>query len=324
MDRLERFYAIDQLLHEHGVVPRAMLLGRLEISLATMKRDLDYMRDRFNAPIVWDRDAGGYRYDARPATGPRFALPGVWFNEREALALATMRHLIATLDPAGLLGPQLAPLAARLDAIMGGGSVSAQELGKRIRIMPMMARNVALTHFSTVGAALIKRKRVRITYHAKGSGATSERDLSPQRLVHYRDNWYLDAWCHWRRGLRSFAVDSIGGATVLATAAREVPDKTLDAWVDAGYGIFSGDHVTWARLRFSPERARWVATEAWHPRQRQAFDAQGRYVLELPYADDRELVADILRHGADVEVIAPAALRRKVRLAHARAARLNG
>ena len=63
MDRSERFYRIDQLLHERGVVPRDVFLDELEVSLATFKRDLEYMRDRYNAPVVWDPDAGGYRFD---------------------------------------------------------------------------------------------------------------------------------------------------------------------------------------------------------------------------------------------------------------------
>jgi len=323
MDRLERFYAIDQLLHEHGVVPRAAILERLEISPATFKRDLEYMRDRFNAPVVWDRERGGYRYDQAAKAGRKFELPGLWFSEREAFALATMRHLLAALDPGGLIGPQLAPLQARLDAILGLGDVSAAEIRKRIRIIPIASREMTLKHFSTVGAALIKRQRLQMSYQARSTGATTEREVSPQRLVHYRDNWYLDGWCHLRRGLRSFSVDSIRSAVMLDQPARDVADRTLDAWVDAGYGIFSGDKVAWARLRFSPERARWVATEAWHPQQRRRFDGDGRFVLELPYADERELVQDILRHGGEVEVLDPPGLRRKVRLEHQRAARLN-
>jgi predicted DNA-binding transcriptional regulator YafY len=324
MNRLERFYAIDQLLEQHGVVPRAQILARLEISPATFKRDLEYMRDRFNAPVVWDREKGGYRYDRAPTAGRKFELPGLWFDAREALALATMRHLLASLDPGGLIGPQLAPLQARLDAILGGDAASSAEIERRIRIIPLASRALTLEHFSTVGAALVGRKRLAITYHARGSDETTVRDVSPQRLVHYRDNWYLDAWCHLRKGLRSFAVDSIRQAVLLDTAAREVAHKTLDEYVGAGYGIFSGERVTWARLRFSAERARWVAAEAWHPQQRGGFEPDGRYVLELPYSDDRELVQDVLRHGAEVEVLAPVQLRRKVRAEHLRAARING
>ncbi len=66
-------------------------------------------------------------------------------------------------------------------------------------------------------------------------------------------------------------------------------------------------------MRFTPERARWVATEQWHPQQRSRSEADGSYVLELPYSDPRELVMDILRHGPEVEVLAPEDLRRTVR-----------
>ena len=88
-----------------------------------------------------------------------------------------------------------------------------------------------------------------------------------------------------------------------------------------GYGIFSGKARAWAKLRFTPQRARWVATEEWHPKQRAHFEDDGAYVLEFPYADDRELVGNILRHSAEVEVLAPAQLRKKIAAAHTAAAR---
>src|SRR4051812_31671976 len=114
MDRTERFYRIDHLLQDRVIVPRDVFLNELEVSLATFKRDLEYMRDRLNAPVVWDADAGGYRYDKQPAAGPQFALPGLWFTEGEAFALVMMEHLLSSLDHGGLIGPHIAPLRARL------------------------------------------------------------------------------------------------------------------------------------------------------------------------------------------------------------------
>ena len=132
-------------------------------------------------------------------------------------------------------------------------------------------------------------------------------------MVHYRDNWYLDGWCHLRDGLRSFSLDCVREAKPRAKAAIDVPEAELDAILGAGYGIFSGRATDWAKLRFTPERARWLATEEWHPRQKGRFEEDGSYLLELPYADPRELVMDILRHGPQVEVLEPAALRAAVR-----------
>ena len=137
---LDRFlYKIDQLLQARrpGVVPIRTFLDELEVSLATFKRDLEYMRDRFNAPIAWDADAGGYRYGSPSTTGPRFALPGLWFNEGEAFALVMMEHLLASLDQGGLIGPHIAPLRARLTAILGTGEASAAEVRKRVRASPI-------------------------------------------------------------------------------------------------------------------------------------------------------------------------------------------
>jgi predicted DNA-binding transcriptional regulator YafY len=88
-----------------------------------------------------------------------------------------------------------------------------------------------------------------------------------------------------------------------------VPVSTLDEHFATAYGIFSGKANKTAVLRFSPERARWIADERWHPDQVGQFLMDGRYELRFPYRDSRELVMDILRHGPDVEVVAPEALR---------------
>ena len=85
-----------------------------------------------------------------------------------------------------------------------------------------------------------------------------------------------------------------------------------DAVLGPGYGIFAGDQLQWATLRFSPERSRWVSTEFWHPAQKSHVDADGRCVLDVPYADHRELLMDILKHGTHGEVMAPKSLRRLV------------
>lgn len=313
MDRTERFYKIDQLVRARGVVPFDTLLKELEVSRATLKRDLQYLRDRLQLPIVHDRDAGGYRRaDGGKGGGKRVELPGLWFSAQEIHALLTMQHLLAGLDKGGLLGPHVAPLMARLGEFLRAPDGTAEEVRQRVRIIGLAARPMPLAHFEKVGSALLGRKRLRITYHARGTDETTTREVSPQRLVYYRENWYLDAWCHLREGLRSFAVDAIQKADILEKQARDIPASRLDQTLGAGYGIFSGSKIQWARLKFSPARARWVAAEAWHPRQKYRWLPDGAYELEIPYADDRELVMDILKHGPECEVLGPTPLRQKV------------
>ena len=130
--------------------------------------------------------------------------------------------------------------------------------------------------------------------------------------MYYRDNWYLDAWCHLRKGLRTFSVDVISAATVSSKRARTIRDKTLDETLGAGFGIFSGKNTRNAVLRFSSVRARWVSRETWHSEQDGHFELDGGYLLTVPYSDPRELIMDIMKYGADVQVLAPAELRTQV------------
>jgi predicted DNA-binding transcriptional regulator YafY len=316
MDRSERFYKIEQMLRERRVVPLADFLAALEVSRATFKRDLEYLRDRFSAPVVWDRDAGGYRFDAPPKGMPRHELPGLWFNPSEIHALLTMQHLLAGLEP-GVLAPHIEPLKSRLRALLSGrdDAHAPEEIERRIRIIRLAARPVKLQFFELAATATLQRRRLAITYWARSSDETTQREISPQRLVFYRANWYLDAWCHLRDGLRSFSLDGIREAALAAGRAKDVPDADLDAFLASGYGIFSGRSTRWATLRFSPRASRWITAEEWHPKQRVTTQADGHTLLEIPYSEDPELVMDILRHGAEVEVLAPADLRVKVQAA---------
>ena len=314
MDRTERFYKIDQMINDRKLVPFKDLQDGLEISRATLKRDLDYMRNRLNAPIIWDRELGGYRFDkVSPSVGGQYELPGLWFNSSEVHALLTMQHLLANVDPGGILTPHIQPLMARLNALLGSADNTAEEIRKRILIVGQGKRHMKIEHFERVGSALLRRKRMVITYFARGKGETTQREVSPQRLVHYRENWYLDAWCHMRDELRNFSVDSILRAEVLEKKAKDVSRTSMDEVLGSGYGIFTGKNVQTAKLRFTSERARWVAQEQWHPNQKGILEPDGSYVLELPYADDRELIMDILKFGAEVEVIGPAALKKRVK-----------
>jgi predicted DNA-binding transcriptional regulator YafY len=272
------------------------------------------MKDRLHAPIVFDRELGGYRFEfTKKWIGPQYELPGLWFSAEEIHALLTMQHLLANLDTGGLLGPQIQPLLSRLSGLLGTGDGTPEEVQKRIRIETVGAREFHLDHFQVIGSALIRRKRLVIRYHARGTDEVTEREVSPQRLMHYRDNWYLDAWCHLREGLRAFAVDAIQAAELLDTKTKDIDEKRLDKVLGSGYGIFSGDQVTWATLRFTPERSRWVASERWHPLQRGKMLKDGVYELKVPYSDHRELIMDILKYGADCTVISPPELMSQVR-----------
>lgn len=308
----ERIYKIERLLRSKGVVTIHALGEELEVSPATVRRDLDLLRDRLRSPIVYDRARRGWRIDQDAGSQPRHELPGLWFSGREIHGLLTFHYFLESLEP-GLLAPHIGPLKERIRALLETKNDTFPEIARRVRILPQAARMIAPSCFEVVAHALLARKRLRLRlrYHGRARDAQTDRRISPQRLIHYRDNWYLDVWDHGKRALRIFSLDRIQEPNVLDEPAKEILDARLDRHFAQSYGIFAGRPRRNAVLKFNPARARWIANERWHPDQRGGFE-DGHYILEFPYADDRELVLDILRYGADVEVLRPKSLQRRV------------
>ena len=311
MSLSERIYQIDQLLNGRNFVTFQELIDRLEVSRATLKRDLAYMRDRLNAPIIFDRDLGGYRLD-KQSGNLKYELPGLWFNADEIYALLTMQHLLNNLDSGGILSPHIKPLNSRLTELLGATNDPLDQLQKRIKIETIGSRKFNLDHFQAIGSSLLKRKQLHIDYLGRGKNELSSRDISPQRLIYYKDNWYLDGWCHLKEDIRSFSVDAIQRVEILETKAKDVSEEKLNEELGSGYGIFSGRDVKWATLKFSPERARWVSKEKWHPKQEGKFLEDGTYELKIPYSKEPELLIDVMKYGPEVEVTEPKDLRKKI------------
>lgn len=310
LDRFDRIFALHQILAGRRTpIAGKVLREKLECSRATVTRVIEDMRDYLGAPIRYDRERNGFHYD--PGTGPDYELPGLWLNASELFALLATQKLLADVQP-GLLDSQLDPLRERILTILRSRRLGHPDIDRRVRILQIASRPIDLDRFQKLATALLQRRRLRILYHGRARDQTTERDVSPQRLVYYRANWYLDAWCHKARGLRTFSVDRLHPVYTDDKPAREIDDATLDAHYTQAYGIFAGEPTKTAVLRFTPSAARWVADEQWHPRQRGEVLEDGGYELHVPYRDPTELLMDVLKYGADVEVIAPAELRSQV------------
>ena len=158
----------------------------------------------------------------------------------------------------------------------------------------------------------MRRRRLHMRYLTRARGEVGEREVSPQRLVYYRNTWYLDAWCHSRERLLRFALDAVQEARVLEARAKDVAMRQVQAEMDTGYGIYAGGTRQVATLRFSPQAAAWTSREEWHPEQQGRFLDDGSWELSLPYMDETELVMDLLRQGEQVQVLAPDSLRQAV------------
>jgi proteasome accessory factor C len=306
MDKFDRIFQLHAILASRKT-PIALedLTARLECSKSTLYRAIGVLKDRLHAPVEFDAEVGGFRYAV--ATGVNaFELPGLWFTATELQALAVMQRLLKDAG-GGLLTEHLGPLSKRLDELTRHRRLNLGEAASRLRFPAIASRPVG-SAFQTVASATLQRKKLWIEYHARSSDERSERTVSPQRITHYRESWYLDLWDEGKSALRSFAIDRILKAIPLDQKARDVPEAELDAHYASSYGIFGGQADKVAVLRFTKERARWVADEVWHPEQEGKRLEDGSYELRIPYRDSRELVMDILKHCPHVLVLEPSSL----------------
>lgn len=209
-------YELHQLLSNRRTpVMLPDILDRLEISKSTFQRVRGFMVDYLGAPIE-SRRGIGYYYNQENAES--YELPGLWFSPQELIALSLMEQLLESLQPA-LAKELLAPVHKKLEKLMRAQGIDNGGLLRRFRLLPQWQRGCDNKQFVRITEAVLKRERLQIEYLNRQAKTVTQRLVSPQQLVHYRDNWYLDGWCHLRKGLRTFALDAIEKAMFTAAQA---------------------------------------------------------------------------------------------------------
>lgn len=308
MDKFDRI----QLLHRvfknrKRAVSAVQLAQELECSPKTALRTIDQMRVFLNAPIEYDHSQHGYHYHGDLAD--MFELPGIWLTAEELQSLTALLELLNSMG-SSLLKEELSSVEKQIKKLLTARGLSIEEFEQRVKFLPMANRSLDSHIFTRASEALLKRKQLSIVYRSYTHQKT-RRTISPQTLIYYRENWYLDAWCHLRKDLRTFSIARIDKADLSAKAAKKISADQQKQHYSESFGIFSGHAKHQATLRFFPSIAREIASQQWHPEQQGEWDGD-EYVLSFPYSDDRELVQDILKHIPNVMVEAPVKLRRTI------------
>lgn len=309
-----RLYRIDQILQEEGSVSFEKLQAVAQCSAPTLKRDLRYLREKIGAPIVYSRVNNAYSYEKgreyAQVRGLASALPSAWFTPNEMYAFLAVLQLLGRIesDPAAVLASDMRALKARLLALLPSELVQAKELLKRIKVVMPSTPAVNAPFFSLVGSALAERRRLRITYFTRTRDRETAREISPLRLVNWRGRWYLDAWCHETGKLKTFAVENIRFAEMLDVHCRVVAMRDIEGTLDSSYGIFSGGELRQAVIEIDAVMTPYEKTSVWHPNQKVTLREDGTMVLQVPYAKETEIAAEIMRLGRHARVVAPESL----------------
>ncbi len=306
MDHFDQVHQIYTMLKNARLpVSKRAMKDKLEVSASTIKNRIAELRDRYDAPIKYSHRANGYYFE-----DDKYELKGIWFSQNELFALLTLEQQLETLEP-GLISEQLKVFKNKIIKLIQQ-EIPEQQLSRRLRILSIHNKQVNPDCFEVLAKATLLRQRLDITHQRHADQRVSQRIISPQRLVYYKANWYVDAWCHLKRQIRTFAIDAILSASVLKQPATEVPEQQLEQATSPSYGIFAGDRINNARLIFSDPASHWVSREKWHSQQQGCWLDAHHYQLIVPYQHDEELLMDILKYGEWVRVEEPLELQQKI------------
>jgi len=304
MENLHRLFILDRLFRNHKTpIPLNSLLIKIECSLATLKRLIRVLREQYDYPIIYSREYKGYCYDPKKIT----QVNGLWFNANELQALLIISQMLERLQPS-LLEDYFRPLAAHINKLLAIAGKTPAHTTKRIRIIPIAHQSIASSIFLLLSQATLQNDAVKMHYQDI-QGHYSERVVSPQRLVYYKNNWYLDAWCHLRQALRTFWVAGIQSLHTSEQPSKHIENDLLESHLESSYGIFSGISSAFAHIRFTGCAAMRIRGSEWHPQQKQQMNIDGSIELWIPYNHSQELIMDIIRYGAEAEVLSPDSLK---------------
>lgn len=303
---LYKLYQI--LLYRRTPISAEDLSHELECSLRTVKRYVADLRTYFEAPIETKRGQG-YVLDNQAEL---VELSGQWFSTA-ALEVLLLLHLMLSRMAPESLQILTRPLVEKIELHLNRLGTTRTFPTERIRILVTHKRELKQGVLQKVVQALTDKKQVQIDYESRSTSQKTTRCLSIQRMVYYRDHWYIDAWDHEREALRTFALDRVREISNLDDPILTLEDTELDLKLRSGYGIFAGTVIDTATLRFDSKIAEWVAEETWHSDQKGTKEPDGTYLLKVPYSNPTELVGEILRYGNQVEVLEPRKLRDQVR-----------
>lgn len=293
-----------------GRHPNARILAEaFEISQKTAQLDVDFMRDRMGAPLEYSYKKKGYYY-----TDDSFELPSLWLKQGEIVSLVLAKRLAVSIPDSEIkasLNSALEKLFASLSEKMG---VAVEEVAEKISLKNVEYYGIEEDLFKRVVGSLLKNESARITYYSPHSNKESERNIFPLHLLNYMGNWHLIAYCTLRGALRTFALSRIKNYET-ATDATVVPTDLppVKKYLSKHFGIFYGGETIEVTLLFSPKVAGFIKEQIWHKQQQIKETGGGGIILKLPVSDLREIKREVLKFGADVEVLGPDVLREEVK-----------
>jgi predicted DNA-binding transcriptional regulator YafY len=231
---------------------------------------------------------------------------GYWLDKKNIENLINTYQLISNL-PKELATTAQQNLKQTLIAL-GTEPQKNNPLKNHIQLIPSQPVKTHQPTFQTIINSLLEKKQLHIHYWNRNTDIQTERTISPQKLVLYKDQWYLDAYCHNKNALRTFNLLAITNIQTLETPSKKISKKQLKQHYTSSYGIYGGQNDKTAIIQFTAKTARWIKYCQWHPEQTTQENPNGSINIQIPYHNPTELIADILKWGEEATILSPTEL----------------
>jgi predicted DNA-binding transcriptional regulator YafY len=304
----ERYYWFHEQIKckEH---PNSKLLAeKFEISQKTAQRDIEFMRDRIGAPLEYSHADRGYYY-----TDKGYELPPIWLNENELVAFILAKRLATAIPDRNLkdsLNKFINKLSSRLSDKVG---FNLDDIQDKISLKNIEYYTVDESLFRKVVNALFTKRSLAIQYYSPHKDERTNRKIIPLHLLDYMGNWHLISFCKLKKGLRNFALSRIEECNYIDEKISLPTDlPPIKTYIRKTFGIFHGGQNQDVSLKFSPKASRAVKEQIWHKNQKIKELKDGSIILNVPVAYFTEIKREILKYGAEVEVLKPLRLKKEI------------
>jgi len=311
ISRIHRLLRLITMLQGSRRYTAAELADELEVSKRTIFRDLN-MLELAGIPYFFDHDAGGY------AVSPHFFLPAINLSLTEALAVLLLTGRAGRgPGPAGDTPLLSAAVQAATKIESALPSSVSRHVGSVLRRLDVtrgpVARHVGLDDlFAQLTEAVSRRRICQILYLSFYERKQMRLTVRPLRMAFVRRAWYVIAYSAHHREIRTFKITRIRKLTVTERTFDEPRDVDLDKHFGRAWGMIPEGKVHNIHLHFKPKVAGNVVEVFWHESQRVRFNDDGSADVWFRVDGIREISWWILGYGDQVQVLAPAALRRRV------------
>jgi len=303
----ERFLWFDRKVRADKYPNATRLAAKFEISLKTAQRDIEFMRERLEAPLRYDKTLKGYCYE-----DDTFSLPSIYISSEELTALLITRKMLQGIS-ATYIGGDLSLLIEKITSILKKHVTEEELIDDAVSIQLIGYTIPSEDIFKAVLESCLKRKVLSFAYFSLSSDEKTVRKADPYHLFNYMGTWHLIGYCHLRQGLRDFNLSRITDARMLEEPFTIKRGFSLREYFDSAFGLFKAGDREEVTLLFTPEKAKWIKDQVWHREQKKEFLPDGSLELTFPVASFAEIAMEILRHGSGVEVIRPEGLRQLIK-----------